>query len=423
MKNKLDVFYKEIEDANLYVDEIIIFKGDKLITSANWLPFKSGSIHRLYSATKTLTMLAVGILVTENKIKLTDYIYKYFPYEVDEELIKKMTIADLLKMQTTFMSTTYKRSEGSWLASFFKTKPEKAPGNLFAYDTSASYTLAALVELITEKPLLDFVKSYFPFSKESYMINSPENIASGGSGLMGTINDLILLGKIIKEDGIGYINKEYIKLAKTKHSDTSEVREGESFKYGYGYQLWINPSGGFIIYGMGGQLYYYDLDNDLTLVSLSNLMDNKLNTQKLINIFNNNINKFKEENNYHYLGYKFKVRNDKMTFFSETYYSGEDKIVLEINDDKSFLLINKDRINFSFNSYFEGEFLKTMEIYQAQATLENNNIVIKLFLVGQELGVLTIKITYSKEEIKLVAKGDSEDLLKKWNFIMKGKKN
>ncbi|NLK12483.1 MAG: beta-lactamase family protein, partial [Candidatus Phytoplasma sp.] len=137
MENILKTFYLKIEEQKLNVDGLFLIKKDQIVSKAFWHPYDENQLHRMYSISKSLTMVAIGLLVTENKIKLTDYITNYFDYKVKDDFINQMTIKDLLTMQTAFTQTTYKKSEGSWLESFFTTQPDKKPGTIFSYDTSA----------------------------------------------------------------------------------------------------------------------------------------------------------------------------------------------------------------------------------------------------------------------------------------------
>src|SRR5690606_7533625 len=97
---------------------------------------------------------------------------------------------------------TYKiNPERDWVGSFFDTEPTHPPGSLFIYDTSSSHTLCALVERLTGKPMLDYLRDKFldniGFSREAYIIPDPFGVSMGGSGLMATPMDIMKFGVAI----------------------------------------------------------------------------------------------------------------------------------------------------------------------------------------------------------------------------------
>ena len=427
MENTLKTFYAKIEEQKLNVDGLFLIKNDQIVSKAFWKPYDENQLHRMYSISKSLTMIAIGLLLTEKKIKLTDPITKYFDYDVKDDLINQMTIKDLLTMKTTFTQTTYKKSEGSWLESFFITQPDKKPGTIFSYDTSASYVLSALVEKLSGMKMLDYVKKYFNFSKESYMIPTTEGISHGGSTLMATLNDLKLLGDILKTNGLGIIDEAYMKEAKKFQSDTRYTTDGFDFTYGYGYQTWLNSKNGFTMYGMAGQLVYYDKDHDITLITVSNLTNMPNGTQMLLNLYHQYIGEkaslIHENQFYAYQGERIKSINQPVTNFNQTYQTNDHiKIDLSINYNIGALTIGNQKIEFSLKDQIKGEFPNTKETYIAQGIVKPNKLYITLYLTSEELGTLYLDVSYDDETIVIVSKGFSENYLKEWNFNIKGEK-
>ena len=65
----------------------------------------------------------------------------------------------MLMMATPHALTTYKRDGGDdWVKPFFTVTPSHYPGTVFSYDTSSSHVLAALVERLSGKPLMDYLR-------------------------------------------------------------------------------------------------------------------------------------------------------------------------------------------------------------------------------------------------------------------------
>ena len=72
--------------------------------------FDENFMHRMYSCSKSVVSLAVGKLVKEKRIRLTDKICDYFPEYTDEntdESIKNITIEDMLEMSVPPLTDAY----------------------------------------------------------------------------------------------------------------------------------------------------------------------------------------------------------------------------------------------------------------------------------------------------------------------------
>ncbi len=250
---------------------LLIMKDDKLIFEKYYTPYTADTLHRLFSISKSITAMAIALLSDEGKLSLDDPITVHFPEYVDDNThpwIRQTTIRNMLQMRTCHASTTYKVDmKSDWVESFFKVVPTHKPGTIFHYDTSAAHTLCALAEKLSGMPMLDYLKlkafDYMDFSKDSYMVKDPFGVSMGGSGLMATPTDFLKIlyllqkgGTITCNDGVmrSLLPKEFVEEATSNLSDTLPTAPLPSEAQGYGMQIWQNEKGGFVLYGMGGQL-------------------------------------------------------------------------------------------------------------------------------------------------------------------------
>ncbi len=267
IKEVLDVLDKK----GVPMHSLLIMKDDKLIFEKYYAPYKADTLHRLFSISKTMTALAISLLIDEGKVHMEDSITMYFPEYAGDNThpwIKATTIENMLMMRTCHASTTYKVDmKSDWVESFFKVPPTHKPGTVFHYDTSSAHTLCALVEKLTGMQMLDYLKAkvlgYMDFSKDSYMIKDPFGVSMGGSGLMATPMDLLKVtfllhksGTITCNDGVtrSLLSKDFVEKATSNLSDSLVPSPLPSEAQGYGMQIWQNERGGFVLYGMGGQL-------------------------------------------------------------------------------------------------------------------------------------------------------------------------
>lgn len=271
-------FIERLRAREVPMHSLLMMRHDKLILEGYYSPCGKNTLHRMFSISKSFTSVAIGLLADEGKLSVDDPIINYFPDKVPEKVhpwIAAMTIKDMLMMRTCHASTTYKLDmRKDWVESFFTTAPTHPSGRIFHYDTSSAHTLCALAERISGKPMLAYIKDKLPelgLSKESYMIKDPFGVSMGGSGLVATSMDLLRFGYFIyhkgKINGRQLLSSSYLEEATSQLSDTAVTAPVLSEACGYGYQFWRNQRGGFVCYGMGGQLIIFLPDYDIIFVT------------------------------------------------------------------------------------------------------------------------------------------------------------
>ena len=190
------------ENFPFHMHSIHIMHKGELIQEEYFSPYEKGRMHRMFSITKSFTSLAVGALIAEGKLSLSDPICKYFPEYTPADadpFLTSMTVQDLLMMRTCHKATTYKlNASAHWVQSFFTTAPDHRPGMIFKYDTSAAHTLAALVKKVSGQKVLDYLRGVFlddiGFSKDAYILDDPFGCEIGGSGMIAYPEDLLKAG-------------------------------------------------------------------------------------------------------------------------------------------------------------------------------------------------------------------------------------
>ncbi len=292
-------FEERIKKENIKLFAYEVIKGDETVYKKYFEGHAENELFRLYSVTKSFVSLAIGFLLQDNVIKLDDKIIDYFPEYVNEnthEFLKALTIRQMLMMSTCHYKTTYKRvNEQDFTKTFFTVTPEREPGGKFSYDTSSSHTLGRLVEKLTNKNLLDFLRDKcldkIGFSKEAYMLKDPVGTSDGGSGLYATLDDLSKLSILIKNDGLfngkQLINREYLNSATSLQIKTENQKIPEQ-NLGYGYFFWVARNNGICMYGMGGQLALIFKEKNLIFTCTGDCEDS---LQKLYDIFYDTIYK------------------------------------------------------------------------------------------------------------------------------------
>ena len=272
-------FVKTLNDRQCRMHAIIMMKGDNVFFETYYKPFTQDYLHRMYSQTKSYVSGAIGLLVGDGKISLDDPIYKYFPEKIHKELdirLKSQTIRDNLMMRTSvrppywFFTDAKDRVE-----EYFETEPYRYPGLSFEYDSTGSQVLCALVEKITGLKLIDYLRqrlfNKMGTFKDAYCLETPEGTSWGDSALMCTLRDNASYGRLLMNygnyKGEQLINKEYVKEATSKLTDSSLSGYNSLADQGYGYQIWQCERNGFAFIGMGNQITFMFRDSDI-LVSV-----------------------------------------------------------------------------------------------------------------------------------------------------------
>lgn len=278
--SNVERFLQHLNDHDLATHSVMLVKGDQIFCKAYWKPFTEETLHRMYSQTKSFVGIAVCHLISQNRIGLQDKIVEYFkdclPDSIPAEL-ETQTIEDMLSMKTC-MEDNYWFDENvsDRVKYYFHCAPKKRPGEEYAYDSDASFVLSVLVERVTGKRFLDYLREIcldeIGFSKDAKMLFCAGGYPWGDSGLICRTEDICRFARLIANGGVWngkrLLERKTVEMATGCHTDTSV----ETYPYsqcGYGYQIWKNPTDGFSFLGMHGQLMHYDPKTDIIFACTS----------------------------------------------------------------------------------------------------------------------------------------------------------
>ena len=271
---------KTFDSYGFSTHSIIIARGNNIFLECYYAPFTKDFKHRMYSVSKSFVSVAVGLCADEGLLSLDDPFMKYFPeYEnectKENEYLHMQTIRDMLRMETVatsvnwFTSGTKDRCEV-----YFKKEGARVPGTTFEYDSSGSFMLCAIVEKVTGKPFLEYMKEKFllkiGFSEDCYCLGCPGGHSWGDSGVMCRPRDLLAFARFVANggtwDGVRYISEEYMRDAVKRQVDNDPLGYEAYNHYGYGYQIWKTPGDGFAFVGMGDQFAIFDPRTDIIFI-------------------------------------------------------------------------------------------------------------------------------------------------------------
>jgi CubicO group peptidase (beta-lactamase class C family) len=278
-------------DVALHTVEVLV--DGEVVESAACAPLTLDTPHRLDSVSKSLTALAVGLLADDGLLRLDDPVVRFFPDQVGEHPVHPWlaatTVHDLLAMRGPHRATTYKRYDGPWLESWFRVPPTHRPGTVFTYDTSGSYVLAALVERVTGGSLVDFLRPRLldPLGVgEVRVLPGPDGWSQGGSGLVCSARDLRRIAQVVLDggthDGRSLVPAAFVEAMTAPQADTRQQSWGSELRQAYGFQTWLPAQGGWLMFGLGGQLAWGDPGRGLLVVVTADTQPCPAGDQRLI---------------------------------------------------------------------------------------------------------------------------------------------
>ena len=257
-----------LEAKRVCMHSFILMRHGAVIAEGYWPPFHKDRQQRMYSVSKSFTSVAIGLMITEGKLKLEDKIADFFPEELPEKphpFILQATVRDLLMMSTFNPRSASMRSGRTGVWSFFNLgEPLRPPGTVFSYDTAGTNTLAAIIEKQEDIPFLEYMRPRIldpiGISKDIYCIQNTDGRSWSGSGVICTTRDLARFALLCMNQGAyegkQLVSREYMQAATSRQIENAIGRSEPEMGYGYGYQFWCLRDGGFAGYGMGGQFMF-----------------------------------------------------------------------------------------------------------------------------------------------------------------------
>jgi CubicO group peptidase (beta-lactamase class C family) len=292
-------FLNAIDTGSVELHSFMFIRHGKVIAEGWWNPYGQEYKHLLYSASKTFTATAVGLAVSENRLKITDKVISFFPYSLPDSIsdyMRELTVQNLLTMsvgqdpEPRAMGTS-----GDWITAFLKSPPVHKPGTIFKYNNMATFMLSAIVQQVTGQTIFDYLQPriFKPLGIRGIDWDlNPQGINLGMIGLRLRTEDLAKFGQLLLQNGIWngkqLLPKEWIKEATSFKIESNDPgnklpKDLNDWAQGYSYQMWRGRNNSVRLDGMAGQFVMLFPDKDAFIV----LTANARNTQNELNLIHN----------------------------------------------------------------------------------------------------------------------------------------
>jgi CubicO group peptidase (beta-lactamase class C family) len=277
-------FLDAVKNIKQEFHSLMILRHGYVIAEGWWYPYSSEHRQQLYSLSKSFTGTAIGLASDEGLLSVEDPVIKFFPDLLPAEISENlafMKVKHLLSMSVGHAKDSILILEASgpgvpWEKTFLNLPVVFKPGTQFMYNSGASFMLSAIIKRITGKSAHEYLKPrlYIPLNiVNTTWTENFEGINMGASHLRMPTEDIAKFGQLYLQDGIWngkqIISKKWVETATSKQIDNGKF--DSSWGYGYGYQFWMNPPGGFRADGAFGQfsMVFPQLDAVVAITSES----------------------------------------------------------------------------------------------------------------------------------------------------------
>ena len=231
---------------------LLVSKEGKVIGERYSFPYTKDSWDCVFSATKTIICLALGILYDEGKIDLNKPVWEILELKkVGNGANKTLTLKHLL---THTSGNTFNEMESvmslRWVNDFFASGQKFKIGSKFEYNSMNTYIISAVIAKITEMITSDFIREriFNPLGiSDTHMETSFEGITKGGWGLYILPEDMAKIGVLFLNNGKynnqQIVSEEWINLMSKKQVQATKY----GHRFDYGYQMWVDEDKNFTL--------------------------------------------------------------------------------------------------------------------------------------------------------------------------------
>nr|WP_320118251.1 serine hydrolase [uncultured Marinifilum sp.] len=292
-KQELDLEDREYLESHETVAYLIIQNG-KLIHEEYWDNYATNSHSNIFSATKSIVSLLIGIAIDEGKIKSVDEeIGNYLP-EFSSEKSGQITIKELLTMSSGLdWNETYSSPTSITTQAYYgkhlrevstHQKLIEKPGIRFRYQSGNTQLLAFIVEQATGETIAKYAerKLWKPMNAVEpalWSVDKKDGDEKSFCCFNTNARDAARFGQLVLNkgqwNGKQLISQDYIAEA-TSAADYLLNEEKTAPLNFYGYQYWILPYKGMNIpymRGHRGQYIYSIAEKNAVVVRFGKLKD------------------------------------------------------------------------------------------------------------------------------------------------------
>ena len=189
------------------VHHLMMLRHGKVIGEWHAAPYQAEQMHTLYSASKTVTAMAVGLAVDDGLLTADDKVSKHLRDKMPATLspaLDSLTVRNLLMMAAgREPDLTIPEGEADWLTAWFA-GDFSGVGQRFTYDSMCTHALAMIVTRVAGRSVLDYVREriFTPLHiTEADWELAPDSVETAGWGLRLQAESEAKLGQLMLQQG------------------------------------------------------------------------------------------------------------------------------------------------------------------------------------------------------------------------------
>ena len=243
-------FLEHCEKEEVELHSFMLLRHGKVAAECWWAPFNAHTPHTMFSFSKSVSATAIGFAIGEGLLTLDTNVYGLFPEYApifEKKWQDTLNVKHLLTMTSGKMTSILTNTEKvGWIQSYLKAPFKYMPGEKFEYVTDNSFMLAAIINKVSGKSAIEYLKPrlFEPLGIElPFWEANQSGVEAGGWGLYLKTEDQAKFVQCYLDDG-KWQGKQVIPEFWTRTVGERHVAEtpgaSEDHSAGYGYQFWLN---------------------------------------------------------------------------------------------------------------------------------------------------------------------------------------
>ena len=246
----VQAFLDKCTELGKELHSLMVLRHGKVACEVYKEPFNKNSVHMMYSFSKSVTSVAVGLAIDEGFFTLETKFLDIFPEfrnpKKPDAYLEELCVRDLLTMRGgKGVSVLSSKSKDSWLKNFVNSDWYAEPGTQFLYINECMYVLCCIIVKTTGMSVTEFLtpRLWEPLGIDvPYWETDPRGIETGGWGLMLKTEDAakftLCMQQMGKYAGKQVIPEWWVKEASKKQAETADSTNKPDSRVGYGYCFW-----------------------------------------------------------------------------------------------------------------------------------------------------------------------------------------
>lgn len=255
-KDKFVEMENKIKMDNKNIHNLLVIKDNYIAYQYNAGSFDNSKIQEMYSVTKSVTSILIGIAVEKKYLDLNQKVMDFFPeYKIEnlDNRKKNIKIVDLLTMTSGILwdefgqpnmasSHMQMTSSKDWAQFILNLPMANDPGKSFNYNSGNIHLLSAILQKSTKLTAKEFADKYLFGNlgiKNYTWVKDPQGINFGAVGLNISPLDMAKIGLLYlnkgKWNGRQIVSESWVADSTRKHIETPFPG------WNYGYCWWLLP--------------------------------------------------------------------------------------------------------------------------------------------------------------------------------------